>query len=232
MDKTKELKTDAIIAPGKVIILMDTTYFGRGSGLMLWRDARRQKNLYRTYVKYETVAAYKAGIEHLKERGCEILAIVCDGRRGLLGGFPGIPTQMCQFHQVQIVTRYITSRPKLEAGKDLKQVVSNLVKTDRASFTGWLEQWHKTWCDFLKERSINPVTGKSGFTHRRLRSAYLSLKRNLPYLFTFEDHIDLEIPNTTNGLEGTFSGLKKKLGAHNGLKQHRKQKMIDTLLFD
>jgi len=218
--------------PGQAIILMDTAYFSRGSGLMVWRDERRKKNLHRIYVRYETVVAYKAGIELLKEQGWEILAIVCDGRRGLLGGFPGIPTQMCQFHQMQIVTRYITNRPKLEAGKELKEVVSKLVETDKASFTGWLDQWYEKWADFLKEKSINPVTGKSGFTHQRLRSAYFSLRRNLRYLFTFEDYFELGIPNTTNGLEGTFSNLTKKLGVHNGLREKRKQKVIDTLLFD
>jgi len=199
---------------------------------MLWREAQRKRNLHRTYVAYETVAAYKAGIEHLKEQGWKITAIVCDGRRGLLTGFPGIPTQMCHFHQVQIVTRYITSRPKLEAGKELKEIVDKLVQTDKASFTGWLDRWYEKWKVFLSERSLNLVTGKSGFTHRRLRSAYQSLRRNLPYLFTFEDHFDLGIPNTTNGLEGTFSDLKNKLRVHNGLKQDRKKKLIDALLFN
>lgn len=39
-------------------------------------------------------------------------SITCDGRRGLLGSFGDIPTQMCHFHQVAIVRRYLTKNPK------------------------------------------------------------------------------------------------------------------------
>jgi len=60
-----------------------------------------------------------------------------------------------------------------------------------------------------------------------LRSAYLSLKRHLPYLFTFEDYPDLKIPNTTNALDGQFANLKNKLRNHNGLSKVLKMKFID-----
>ncbi|MDR2906492.1 MAG: hypothetical protein LBU91_00685, partial [Bacteroidales bacterium] len=35
------------------------------------------------------------------------------------------------------------------------------------------------WSDFLKERSIEKKTGKKRYTHTRLRSAFLSVKRNM-----------------------------------------------------
>ena len=63
--------------------------------------------------------------------------------------------------------------------------------------------------NYLGERTINPETGKSHYTHRQLRSAYFSLKRNLAYLFVFERYPDLDIPNTTNLLDGAFAGLKR-----------------------
>jgi len=65
---------------------------------------------------------------------------------------------------------------------------------------------------------------------KRIRSAYRSLKSNLPYLFTWYDNMDLKIPNTTNSLEGTFSNLKNKIRVHAGLKKHRKMKLINELL--
>ena len=40
---------------------------------------------------------------------------------------------------------------------------------------------------FLSERSVNRETGRSHYTHKKLRSAYHSLKRHLPWLFTFEN---------------------------------------------
>ncbi|MDW5289188.1 hypothetical protein [Formosa sp. PL04] len=39
------------IAPKKVIVLMDTTYWGRSFGLMLFKDAYSKENLLWYYVK-------------------------------------------------------------------------------------------------------------------------------------------------------------------------------------
>lgn len=210
---------------------MDTTYYKRTFGLMVWRDWYRRENVLREYVVYETVAAYKAGIAHLQEVGWVILGIVCDGRRGVLNGFSGIPTQMCHFHQTQIVQRYITQNPKLAASKELKEIVKWLSITDRESFTELLKRWREKWRLFLSEKTVDPITGGSHYTHRRLRSAYRSLKANLPYLYTYLDYPNRNIPNTTNSLEGTFSNIDTKLRVHHGLKKHRKTKVIDSLLF-
>lgn len=40
--------------PLKIVILMDTTYFGRGFGVMLFKDAYTKENLLKYYVKSET----------------------------------------------------------------------------------------------------------------------------------------------------------------------------------
>ena len=45
----------------------------------------------------------------------------------------------------------------------------------------------------LCERTFNPETGKSQYTHLRLRSAYRSLMHNLLYLFTYQKYPDLGI---------------------------------------
>ena len=60
-----------------------------------------------------------------------------------------------------------------------------------------------------------------------LRSAYLSLKRNLPYLFVFQDYKELNMPNTTNALDGQFADLKNKLRNHNVLSKALKIRFID-----
>ena len=44
------------------------------------------------------------------------------------------------------------------------------------------------------------------------------------------DRLDLNIPNTTNSIEGMFSGIKKKLRNHAGLREFRKFKILDYLL--
>jgi hypothetical protein len=210
-----------------VIILMDTTYFGRAFGVMLFKDGITKENLLKYYVKTETNALYIKGVEELKSKGFSILAIVCDGRRGLIKSFKNIPTQMCQFHQVAIVRRYITKRPKLPASIELQAIVRLMTSTDRESFEGALNDWYIKWKPFLNERTTNPQTGKSHYTHKRLRSAYRSLKNNLPWLFTWYDFIDLKIPNTTNAIDGHFADLKNKLRNHNGLSIEKKMKFID-----
>jgi len=209
---------------------MDTTYWGRNFGVMLFKDAYTKENLLKYYVKTETNALYIKGINELKSQGFEIVAIVCDGRRGLLQSFGKTPIQMCQFHQAAIIRRYITKNPKLPASIELQELVAIMKMTDRESFEGGLELWHTKWKLFLNERTINPETGKSYYTHKRLRSAYRSLKTNLKWLFTWYDYYELNIPNTTNAIDGHFSDLKNKLRNHNGLSRARKIKFINEFL--
>lgn len=219
-----------ILLPRSVVIVMDTTYFRRTFGVMVVRCPHQKQNIFWEFVAYETVERYVSLVQKLRQHGWYIQAIVCDGRRGLFTAFPGIPVQMCHFHQAQIVTRYVTRRPKLAAGIELQSLMRLLPRTDEASFTHWLSAWHRRWKGFLADRTIDPVTGHWHYTHRRLRSAYRSVRSNLPYLFTFEYHPRLNIPNTTNSLDGTFAHIKDKLRLHRGLKLHRKQKLIEELL--
>ena len=206
---------------------MDTTYFGRDFGVMVFKNSLDGVVLYKQYVRYETNALYLAGISEISRRGIDIQAIVCDGRRGLFGLFDDIPMQMCQFHQIQIVQRYLTRKPKTQAGIELKKLTLKLTKQTQFEFVNNLNNWYLHWSLYLNERSKSPATGKTCYTHKRLRSAYLSLKKHLPYLFVFENYKELMIPNTTNALDGQFADLKNKLRNHNGLSRIRKMRFID-----
>lgn len=223
-------ETKAEVVPKKVIVLMDTTYWGRNFGLMLFKDAYSKENLLWYYVKSETNALYIRGINELKSKGFIIVAIVCDGRKGLVGAFNDIPVQLCQFHQVATIRRYITKNPKMDASIDLKLHVALLKNTDKESFEGGLKIWFIKWESFLNERSVNIETGKSHFTHKKLRSAYRSLNTNMKWLFTWYENYELNIPNTTNMIDGHFSDLKNKLRNHNGLTKQRKIKFINEFL--
>ena len=217
------------LAPDEVVIVMDTTYFKRLFGVMVWRCPHRKKNLLWKFLLYETIGAYKDGIEMLEAVGWKVQAIVCDGRRGLLQGF-SVPVQMCHFHQAAIVTRYVTRRPKLDAGQDLQSLMRHLPHVGEAQFTLWLELWYDKWGTFLKERTTDELTQRWHYTHRRLRSAYYSVKRNLPNLFIYLRHPALHIPNTSNSLEGIFTHIKKNMRLHGGLRIHQKQLMIEEFL--
>lgn len=48
---------------------MDTTYWGRKFGVMLFKDNITKENLFKYYVEYETNLLYIQGIEELEKQG-------------------------------------------------------------------------------------------------------------------------------------------------------------------
>ena len=213
-------------SPGTVVVVMDTTYWGRKYGVMLFKDAITGRDLLWYFVKSETNALYAQGIADLEGMGYKIPAVVFDGRKGLPAKFPDKKVQLCQFHQQKTVRKYITKHPKTQAAVELKEIVDMLTKTDKESFVGMFEDWCEKWDGYLKEKSEDPETGKKHYTHKELHSAYLSVKRNLPLLFTWYDNIEMGIPNTTNLIDGHFSQLKRMLRNHNGMRRNRRDKLV------
>lgn len=213
-----------------MVAVMDCTFFGRTRGYLVVRDPHRKDNVYWSEIEHETRIEYQYARDTLESQGFVIQAVVADGKPGLKHLYEETPIQMCHFHQKQIITRYLTRRPKLEAGKELRELSFRLSDLCEESFALELEAWHVKWHEFLNERTVNPETNKRPFTHRRLRSAYRSLKTNLPYLFTYRKHPELNIPNTTNGLEGFFAYLKELVRVHRGIKTDLKLKIIESIL--
>lgn len=193
---------------------------------MVFKDGITGHVLYKQYVKQETNKLYLIGVEEITRRGIKVQSIVCDGRKGLLQLFDDIPIQYCNFHQVATIRKYLTKKPKMQASKELLAHTLLLTRTDKESFEGGLLAWFTKWQSFLNERTIDKY-GKTCYTHKKLRSAYRSLKTNLPWLYTWYDNMGLEIPNTTNAIDGHFADLKNKLRNHNGLSMERKKRFID-----
>jgi len=215
--------------PQETVLIIDTTYWGRCFGAMLFQDAWTGRVLHRIYVTSETNKLYLSGISYLKEHGVHIKAVVCDGHPGLIKSMKGLPVQMCQFHMYQIVLRKTTSRPRLDCGKELLALVGSMFHMSRKDFETDFERWQTRWKDFLAERTKLP-DGSSAYTHRRLRSAVMSLITYLPYLFVHCDFPKMEIPNTTNKLEGLNAQLKNAVRKHSGLNETNRKKLIDALL--
>jgi len=179
---------------------------------------------------FETIYEYQKGRIKVQQLGFTIQAIVLDGRPGVRNLFSDIPVQMCHFHQKQIIRRYLTCNPKLEAGIELKAIVETLANTTEETFTSQFTVWCDKWDSFLKERTTDPLTKRWSYTHKRIRSARRSLKINLPFLFTHLAYPELNIPNTTNSLDGSFSFLKEKTNIHRGMNKENKNKIIEYLL--
>lgn len=213
-----------------MVVVMDCVFFGRTGGYLVVRDPHRRANVYWAEIERETLAEYQCARDTIESLGFEIQAVVIDGKPGLKPLFAGVPVQMCQFHMKAIITHHLTRKPKLDAGRELKDLVRSLCDTDEASFAISLDAWHEKWRDFLKERTIDSIASRWRYTHRRLRAAYRSLKSNMPYLFTYRQYPELNIPNTTNSLDGSFAHLKQLVKIHRGMKPDLKHKMILSIL--
>jgi len=82
--------------------------------------------------------------------------------------------------------------------------------------------------DEINEKEYNFKTQRDEYIHTRLRSAIRSLETNFKYLFSYKKYPELNIPNTTNSLDGgEFSYLKRLLRNHNSCSKELKLKMID-----
>lgn len=218
------------IKPQPVVIVADSTFFRRDFVVCVFREPHLKKNLHWQLTDTETSVVYKIARSNLEKQGFEMSAIVLDAKHGLREVFYDIPVQICHFHQKAIITRYLTSMPKLEAGRELKYLTSLLNHSNQEEFTMLLNAWYVRWQDFLKEKTTDWESGRWHYTHKRLRAAYRSLKTNLPYLYTYQKYPELNIPNTTNSLEGTFSHLKELVNIHRGLSLKMKIKIIEEIL--
>lgn len=196
-----------------VTIQLDTTYWGRNFGLMVIKDALRNKILWRKYVSYETIKDYLEGVEWLKSQGFRIYGAVIDGMRGLAQALHPIPVQMCQFHQILIVRRYLTQNPDIIASMELLGLIKEITRMDKESFTGAFEEWYERNKEILNERVADRRIKRKTppYMRPKLRSSYLSIKRNMQMFWTFYDHPETGLPNTNNALEGAFLILKAKL---------------------
>ncbi|MBI2463644.1 transposase [Candidatus Peregrinibacteria bacterium] len=214
------------------VLIMDATFFGNGYGILMARNLK--KVLFWQEIVSESIHEYEMCLNQLNGMGYRFCAFVVDGRPGvrqlLMKKYPGIPIQLCQFHQIQIVKRYIPNRAKTEAARELRQIAMGLTKVHEKELEQALNTWHAEYEDFLKEKTFWEGTNRWRYTHGRLRSAYRSLRNNLPNLFTFHNHPNLQIPNTTNHCDGLFAHLKQKILVHRGISKKRRKQMIDYFL--
>ena len=231
-DKYAGATGEALEDSEPTVLILDATFFGRGYGILMARNPKRV--LCWQEIATESLEEYGRCLDQLDAMGCRFSAFAIDGKPGvrqlLLRRYPGAPVQFCQFHQIQIVKRYIPAKAKTEAARELRALCLGLAKADGQAFGAALDLWHGKHGEFLKEKSLAEDGKAWRYTHRRIRSAHRSLKCNLPYLFTFQKHPGSRIPNTTNHCDGLFAHIKQKVLIHRGISKKRRKKMIDYLL--
>lgn len=128
----------------------------------------------------------------------------------------------------RLIVNGTTRNPILEAGQALLALAKLLHHTDSKTFDYYLRKYVNKCRDFLNQKTSNPFTGETFFTHGLLRKSAMSLLRYMPYLFTFEQNRN--IPKTTNSLEGHFSHMRDIVEIHRGLSRVHKQRVIHSIL--
>ena len=103
--------------------------------------------------------------------------VVTDGGSGFAKAvretWPRTRVQRCTFHAFSQVKRYTTTRPKLQAGRELYLIARDLMGIETLHQAElWVERyldWCGFWADFLEDRTV--VDGRRVYTHERLRRA-------------------------------------------------------------
>jgi hypothetical protein len=126
------------IDPSTITIVADATFYGRKSdrlGTLVFKDVLNNKIVACKHIDTETANDYKQLVEELTEQGFVIQGVTIDGKRGVAKAFSYIPVQMCHFHQIAIIKRYLTSRPKLEASIELLKLCRRIPTSTQSRFT-------------------------------------------------------------------------------------------------
>jgi hypothetical protein len=219
--------------PRPVYLVTDATYFGDRLTETSWcvvvfRDFYEKEDLWWSYVQTETTRVYRDGRDYLESLGYTILSVTADGFGGIKQGFAGIPYQMCLVHMERLLRKGTTRTPLTEAGQVLRALTLTLFDTTSITFKRRYQNYLNTYTSFLNQKTTSPLTGRSEWTHDRLRTASLSVLIHLPYLFTYED--DRRIPKDSNALEAHFRHINEVTAIHCGLSVPQKQKLISTIL--
>jgi len=230
LDLTKVKSVVKLNKDTELVLTADTTFFSHSEGLTVFREPNLKKTVWWRQTTGERAEVYQQGKERLEKNGFKIKAVVLDGRIGIREVFRGIPVQMCHFHQKRIVNRYLTTRPKLPASLGLRDIARTIPHSNEEELSKKLNEWFLKWEQFLKQKTTDELTGRWFYTHKRIRSAYRSLVTNSPYLYTYQKYPELNIPNTTNSLDGYFNRLKSLLNVHRGLNPQRRYRMITEIL--
>ena len=219
------------------VIIMDTTYFGKSHGVVTVIDAHKGDLLYFQEINgTETNNDYKQAVETLLEANIQPKACVIDGRQGVkhILESHGILVQLCQFHMKLIAKKYLTNNPVLEPNIELKIIVDSLchkhIAMNENRFYSMFVNWHARHRDWLLERTYNEETHRREYAHRDTRSAFIAIKNHLDILFTYEHYPELNIPRTSNKIEGKFGAAKNKLRVHHGYSKGLKIKIFFSLL--
>ena len=199
-----------------------------------------QRIIFNSFVLRENYSSYLLDLIKITELGYLIKGVTSDGVTSLDSALKTlfdnkenpIPHQRCLVHLQRDGQRFLTKNPETQTGVELLDIIKqvNTIKNhyEKEIWIKWFERFEGRNKEVLNQKSkgIHPKTGKLTwwYTHKNLRRTYRMVRNSLPNLFLYLDYQFL--PKDTNGLEGEFSHLKRKLSLHRGLKRRRKANLV------
>ena len=163
--------------------------------------------------------------------------IVSDGGSGLPAAlqehWPETRHQRCLFHLQMRITRHLTRNPRTDAGRALRGLVLQLSDVwDEDAAIHWqelLNQWWNTFGHLTRERTLFR-NGQWGFTHDRLRKAWL-LVSGVVRKGTLFTYISYGNPRTTSPLEGGINApIRELLRLHRGMTEQHRRRAVEWFL--
>lgn len=221
----------------EIILILDGTLISKDRVLLVVYELMSEQPLAWAFTHRECFSSWVKLLSGIKNK-YQVTALASDGQKGLIKAiqelFPDIPHQRCIAHIVRRSLAWLTRRPKTEAGAELRRHILKLksVKSEDLAIT-WqqtFESWDEKHREFLKQKSVNPLTQKSWFTHRRVRAIRSLIKNAIPSMFRYIANPN--IPNTTNSVEGGInSQLSELLRRHRGITRKQKEALATCFLY-
>ncbi len=159
---------------------LDVTYWGHNRGVFLALDDESCRPLYLAFIHHETIADHEKAVKTIADLGYVTKGIVIDGMRSLSDNFSSYRIQMCQYHMLRIVKRYLTKSPRLKVSRSLKNLMKRLVGMGKDDFMKEYARWKEEYSQTLNRCSVSKRDGKSHYTHKRQRTAMNSVDFYLP----------------------------------------------------
>jgi len=203
-------------------ILFDGTYFHKDGCLILIMEGIGQKIIFNQYVDRESYKSILPHLFKLKDKGLSPSYLSVDGHLAIMRAFkevwPQLTIQRCLYHIQREGMRWLRSRPKTEAGKELRFLLSQLhkIKTekDQDNYVNYYKSWLDRYENFVKTLPNSSVAFKD------LKRTIVLINNGLKDMFHYLD--DHKVDYTTNKLESFFSRLKADYRKHRGLSRDHK----------
>ncbi len=204
-------------------LLLDGTYFHKRGCLIILMDVPTQKVIFNAYVDKESYHTVYPLLQRLKNKGLRPRSVTMDGHRHVIRAirdiWPQVRLQRCLYHIQREGMRWLRTFPKTRAGKELRQLLSQLnrIKTakEQRKFFKNYDTWTTQHHGFVKTLPSTTVA----FKDLKRTMALINHARSDMFHYLNNPAVVL----TTNLLESFYSRLKADFRRHRGLSEAHKK---------